>query len=668
MDTLANDEFRVLNLLPGENDEPLRCELQTCSFADHPPFETISYVWSIKPDPVNLEVDGRIVVINEGLKDILRRIRQPSTSRVLWIDRLCINQSDIQEKTAQVSQMREIYSNCTRVLVWIGELEEENELADAAAAFSVLEYFARFDPGEGSDSGSETSSNSGTGSKSETSSVSEEDPTSNTSSASGESPEHAITTPIPECIGSEESFGATMEALGRIGPVRGTWWHRVWTVQEVMLPPDATFLWGPFSITWATMEAVNRTWLRSYSIEEVLSDSQLGMLTGPGNMGDLMTHVIWMKHDRESGKWPMHTSIQWRQRSATMPVDNVYALTGLHDPGVLPRSEKCDYALDMKQVSINYTLDLIHLHEDGGNLLPLVIDPRRETEVAEGVDERGKNTSSRLPRWAVDMHSFPKHDTVPWRQYRFYYRFEANKGFSRDCDPHCDDDHTLLLSGVAVDTIALVGEGHHVTERDIGLYPPAQPVLRAWWNLYCTSGHLEAVAADVLYCGLEPGNCAAYDRFCRLVLGEILADGEHDPQEDASLRDGQDVARYMRTGEPVDGRLRDTLAWAIRNRRFFVTRDGRMGLGHLETQPGDEVWVFSHGRVPFTLRPRRGEEGRNGGGDDDVDGRSGLGEDGPGNGDDDYDFVGACHVQGIMFGDDAVQEAAERGQRVVRLY
>lgn len=37
-------------------------------------------------------------------------------------------------------------------------------------------------------------------------------------------------------------------------------------------------------------------------------------------------------------------------------------------------------------------------------------------------------------------------------------------------------------------------------------------------------------------------------------------------------------------------------------------------------------------------------------------------------GDDDYDFVGACHIQGIMFGDEGIRAASELGQRIARLY
>ncbi|KAK8016948.1 heterokaryon incompatibility protein-domain-containing protein [Apiospora rasikravindrae] len=609
MDTLADDEFRVLSLLPGEKDEPLRCELLTRSLADHPPYEALSYVWSINPAPAHLELEGQPVAITEGLEDILFRLRYAAAPRTLWIDRLCINQSDTAEKSAQVSRMRAIYSSCTRALLWMGELEEETQIADAGAGVSVLEYIAAFDPGTDSDSetgseDSDTDSNSDAASNTDTSAGSETDPNRETS------PKEAVIVPVPECAKSEEAFRAAMTALGLISPRKGPWWHRVWTVQEAMLPSDAVFLWGPFSISGETMEVATRAWIQTSDYEESLTPSQCGMLHDPGYLGSLMANVIWMGYDNEIGEPPLPTAIKWRTRSATMPVDKVYALTGLNVAGVLPRSEKCDYSLGLKQVYINFTLDLIHRDGDGGDLQPLVIDPRREP------DNETDSEGGLLPRWAVDMRSFPKYDTVPWRQHHFYSRFEANRGLPRDYPPQYDGE-ALQLSGVTIDTITEVGEGHHVEVDGTNEYPPVRPILRAWWTLYCKTRSLD-VTDDVLYCGLEPGNCEAYDRFCRLVLGDVLGDDDDQTplEEEVSLPDRQDVARHLRTGEPIE-HLRVSIGRTIKNRRFFVTVGGLLGLGHLETEPGDEVWVFSHGRVPFTLRPRRrGGEGEGIGGQD----------------------------------------------------
>jgi len=47
-----------------------------------------------------------------------------------------------------------------------------------------------------------------------------------------------------------------------------------------------------------------------------------------------------------------------------------------------------------------------------------------------------------------------------------------------------------------------------------------------------------------------------------------------------------------------------------RNQTFFVTKGGFLGLGHLDTKPGDQVWIFRGRRVTFTLRAQNGGKER----------------------------------------------------------
>ncbi|EMT68770.1 Heterokaryon incompatibility protein 6, OR allele, partial [Fusarium odoratissimum] len=51
----------------------------------------------------------------------LRRLRWKRKKRVLWIDAICINQADVDEKNTQVPLMQKIYGQGQNVLVWLGE-------------------------------------------------------------------------------------------------------------------------------------------------------------------------------------------------------------------------------------------------------------------------------------------------------------------------------------------------------------------------------------------------------------------------------------------------------------------------------------------------------------------------------------------------------------------
>jgi hypothetical protein len=53
----------------------------------------------------------------------LQRLRDTRGARTLWIDALCIDQNNTEEKNRPVAIMGEIYRNSSQVLIWLGEHE-----------------------------------------------------------------------------------------------------------------------------------------------------------------------------------------------------------------------------------------------------------------------------------------------------------------------------------------------------------------------------------------------------------------------------------------------------------------------------------------------------------------------------------------------------------------
>ncbi|RKK85082.1 hypothetical protein BFJ69_g1783 [Fusarium oxysporum] len=60
--------------------------------------------------------------ITESLHEALWHLRKPDEDRVLWVDALCIDQTNIKERGHQVSRMGEIYKKADKVIVWLGYL------------------------------------------------------------------------------------------------------------------------------------------------------------------------------------------------------------------------------------------------------------------------------------------------------------------------------------------------------------------------------------------------------------------------------------------------------------------------------------------------------------------------------------------------------------------
>ena len=47
----------------------------------------------------------------------------------MWIDAICIDQSNLKERSEQVRCMRLIYQKARRIVVWLGEADAQSTLA-----------------------------------------------------------------------------------------------------------------------------------------------------------------------------------------------------------------------------------------------------------------------------------------------------------------------------------------------------------------------------------------------------------------------------------------------------------------------------------------------------------------------------------------------------------
>lgn len=61
------------------------------------------------------------IAVTPNLDLALRHLRLTSQRRTLWIDALCINQEDEDEKMAQIQRMGLIYANASAVVIWLGD-------------------------------------------------------------------------------------------------------------------------------------------------------------------------------------------------------------------------------------------------------------------------------------------------------------------------------------------------------------------------------------------------------------------------------------------------------------------------------------------------------------------------------------------------------------------
>ena len=134
--------IRIIKLLAGEWDDRPRCEMEVCDVEDEPAYEAISYVWGSTNKELSIHIqtdDGSFYLeITENSARALRRFRYSEKSRRLWIDSICINQANYNERSYQVSLIGRIYRGATAVLMWLGEDSSYEETGRACTCMNLL--------------------------------------------------------------------------------------------------------------------------------------------------------------------------------------------------------------------------------------------------------------------------------------------------------------------------------------------------------------------------------------------------------------------------------------------------------------------------------------------------------------------------------------------------
>jgi Heterokaryon incompatibility protein (HET) len=91
------------------------------------PYITLSYVWGDPSITQPIWIDGMIFQTTENAYQALRSLCLQlligrNTKQLIWIDAICIDQSNSEEKSQQVQLMKRIYENAIMVVIWIGEV------------------------------------------------------------------------------------------------------------------------------------------------------------------------------------------------------------------------------------------------------------------------------------------------------------------------------------------------------------------------------------------------------------------------------------------------------------------------------------------------------------------------------------------------------------------
>ncbi|KAK6810397.1 hypothetical protein RU639_013835, partial [Aspergillus parasiticus] len=152
----GSSDIRLLRIHPGRPSDGISCSIRVVGLDENPKCTALSYTWRKQhstwqasalmafetmksmyqgnlydmhvPEserkersPKAILCNGRKINISLNLYDALVSLRDIQSRCWYWIDALCINQSDTEEKILQISKMGRKYQSAELVLVWLGD-------------------------------------------------------------------------------------------------------------------------------------------------------------------------------------------------------------------------------------------------------------------------------------------------------------------------------------------------------------------------------------------------------------------------------------------------------------------------------------------------------------------------------------------------------------------
>ncbi|KAK7724759.1 hypothetical protein SLS63_008453 [Diaporthe eres] len=221
--------IRLATIYPGVGDDDVLVDLHIESFTMHSPprYEALSYVWGSTEPPELVWVGGpgrATLQVTTNLRTALQHLRYPDQERVMWVDALCINQSDDVEKGAEVARMGELFACAAHVVVWLGPEADGSDMA-----MERLEYI-----------GSQVDVDWGGMHRI-------------TPAARLEPVDGSIADPNSNLPMDAEQSAAVVSLLNR------GWFDRLWIRQEILVAEDKAFVCcGPHQMPWSVFRKALR--------------------------------------------------------------------------------------------------------------------------------------------------------------------------------------------------------------------------------------------------------------------------------------------------------------------------------------------------------------------------------------------------------------------------
>ncbi|KAK4228914.1 heterokaryon incompatibility protein-domain-containing protein [Podospora fimiseda] len=633
--------IRLLHILPGTLLQDIECRLVDADLdVDNDGYEALSYVWGDVSETTPIQVNGNTLQIGKNLRCALLNLRLADRPRILWVDAICINQEDLDERNQQVSIMGRIYQSAQRTVVFLGdEVVRKDMPENTVTAFALINALAK-DAAEAANNTSKEIVPLGKG----------------------------------EAWTRYGDDGSSVVTIMRVD-----WWKRAWTAQEIVLAKRAMLVMGRYQVDWDLFcagihygEALELTaWTSALfggimesvpaPFHEVETIRNVSVNPSPNPADELVSYLNFTKN-----------------RKAGDPRDKVFAVLGFAD------------RLQAVGITADYRSPVVDVYRDAA---------KKIIEVSGSLDLLGlcfffeQPTADGLPSWVPDFGP-SEHTAQPLMLDAIGRQRTTHASQGAKASPQWDEDgEALVIQGHVVDKITSLSAIQTLYDKDplwdydfadyerlqtLWKHDNDNPLQTAkdilgdvkWLGgalkkegskavgcMHAGVSHLEVyVKWEEFADELKPTNpdqtdCNPLSILRSTLCAGTLAPGGLQATEDAFMDWRETLSPIkklmaLKVDKRPDlfkslgfmGHIKSTWRemgdfWPylsiVINRRLGATERGYLCLLPKHTEVGDQVAILKGGRVPVVLRPR---------------------DDGG------FRFIGETYVHGIMDGEAFVEE------------
>jgi hypothetical protein len=547
---LQDLEFRLVKLLP-ERKTRIRCEIIHASLEDPPEYAAISYAWGDAGNTRRIELDGSLIPVTVSLYGALEALREKAGSVLVWVDALCIDQQNRDERSQQVQLMTSLYSTAKSVAIWLGPEED-----DSALAIDLLQDVAD----------------------------------------QAGSPEN-VSGLISSRVGKPD-----LDAL--VSLFERDYWRRLWVVQEIFNATSITVYCGSTKLPWSVYELCSQTFNQHRSdLDQYFPKARMGerrptispnqfsysrvlVDQGPGSLPDLKSYM-----ELKEGSL-LEVMRICRRKLASDAKDKLFGILGIL-PDEVRKEFRADYSLSVKDV---YTEVVDYLLKT----------TQRLDVICDAIHFPAHTSSANLPSYVPDWSHAPETAAMAHKD-----NFSAAGTTKARCKFLDERLNKLQISAIYIDIIKI----HGIAVGTLCTLADYLMAFLHWRALLLQSLENEKDESSLLIQGdfcrtLSLGQVplsSAFDRsnkwltVCYNVFASLLLERLPYLPLDQKLRDYVDEKVDIR---PEDRRqfLQKYFGDRMMGRCFCRTENGLIGMGSGSMLPGDVVVVPLGCSTPILLR------------------------------------------------------------------